>query len=533
MRSSLKAKALTMFTTRMFALAAVLVLSAIAVMAQATTGTLRGTVTDANGGIVTGATVTVKNQATGSVTTATTTAEGTFDAAFLQPGEYSVTVEAPGFKRAVSSGVAVKIGIVNPVAVVLEAGNVSETVTVTAGTDEVVQRDQAQISTTIEARRVQDLPSNGAGGGIDTLALLAPGVIANRAGGTNTNGTGLSVNGNRGRSNNFQIDGSDNNDLSVAGPALFVDFQDAVQEFQIITNNFSAQYGRNQGAIINIVTKGGTNTFHGTGFLFHQDNRNLNSLNNREKASGQLKPNRALSNVYGGTFGGPFPLPRFGEGGRSLISGKDRFFFFGAYQGVRNPSTTTGRYNNLSIMSSEFSRLQATFPGNGLIQTIVTYSPFAIPGTVPNTAIVGTGTQALINTNPGNSTAGTPCPRAIASGTTPPAGCSGYANLGNFLIGGPYDVINLGTATNPLLFQGAQSQRDYSTAYQENYYSARFDIKATERNDITLRYLNQKSANQNALSDSGNYNGFDGNIPAGSKNLGATWTSQISNTMVK
>src|SRR6185295_19652518 len=127
---------------------------------------------------------------------------------------------------------------------------------------------------------------------------------------------------NRGRSNNFQIDGMDNNDLSVAGPALFVDFQDAVQEFQVITNNFSAQYGRNQGAIVNIVSPHGTNSYHGTAFWFHQDNKNLNRLNNQEKASGQKEPNVSLFNVFGGTIGGAFPLPRFGEGGPSTMSGK-------------------------------------------------------------------------------------------------------------------------------------------------------------------------------------------------------------------
>lgn len=524
MRSSPTAKALTIFTTRMFALACVLVLSAIAVMAQATTGSLRGTVTDANGGVVSGATVTVKSQATGSSTTATTNADGTFEATFLQPGDYTVTVEAPNFKRSVSNGVAVKIGVVNPVAVVLEAGNLSETVTVTANTEEVV-RDQAQISTTIEARRIQELPSNGAGNGIDTLALLAPGVIANRAGGTNTNGTGLSVNGNRGRSNNFQIDGSDNNDLSVAGPALFVDFQDAVQEFQVITNSFSAQYGRNQGAIINIVTPHGTNTYHGTAFLFHRDNRNLNSLNNQERASGQLKPNRDLYNVYGGTFGGAIPLPRFGEGGPSLISGKDRFFVWGGYQGIREPAISTGSSSTLAVTAAELPRLVATFPGNNVISTIATYSPFAIPGAIPNTFVAGAGVQALINTN-----APSGCPKAIAQGTTPPAGCTGYANLGPFLIGGPYDVLNFGTATAPLLFQGSQFQRDQPVAYTENYYSLRFDIKASKRDDITVRYLQQKSAAQNSLQSPAS--GFNGDIPAGSKNEGVAWIHQINNTMV-
>jgi outer membrane receptor protein involved in Fe transport len=534
MRSSPRFNELTKLTARAFALASVLLLSVVAVMAQATTGTLRGTITDSNGGVVSGATVTVKNAATGSSTTATTNTEGTFDATFLQPGEYSVTVEAPNFKRAVSNGVVVKIGVVNPVAIVLEAGNVAETVTVTANTEEIV-RDQAQVSTTIEARKIQELPSNGAGAGIDTLALLAPGVIANRAGGTNTNGTGLSVNGNRGRSNNFQIDGSDNNDLSVAGPALFVDFQDAVQEFQVITNNFSAQYGRNQGAIINIVTPHGTNSYHGTAFLFHQDNRNLNSLNNQEKASGQLKPNRSLYNVYGGTFGGKFPLPRFGEGGPSLMSGKDRFFFWGGYQGIRNPSVSTGSSTSLSVFGTDLARLGATFPGNNLISTFVTYSPFAIPGAIPNTFVTGTGVPSalFLGTLPAGCST-----RAIPVGGTAPAACAGvpYTAFVNpstgapFIVGGPFDALNFGTATAPVLFQGAQYQRNQPTAFTENYYSARFDLKVSNKDDVTLRYLKQSSASQNALAAP--QSGFNGDIPAGSKNMGASWIRQINNTMV-
>jgi outer membrane receptor protein involved in Fe transport len=533
MRSSPRFNALTIFTTRMFALASILLLSVVAVMAQATTGTLRGTVTDTNGGVVSGATVTVKSASTGSVNTTTTNTEGTFDASFLQPGAYTVTVEAPNFKRSVSNGVMVKIGIVNPVSVVLEAGNVAETVTVTANTEEIV-RDQSQVSTTIEARRIQELPSNGAGNGIDTLALLAPGVIANRAGGTNTNGTGLSVNGNRGRSNNFQIDGTDNNDLSVAGPALFVDFQDSVQEFQVITNSFSAQYGRNQGAIINIVTPHGTNSYHGTGFWFHRDNRNLNSLNNQENASGQLKPNRDLYNVAGATFGGPVPLPHFGEGGKMIKSGKDKLFFWYGYQGIREPATTTNNTTSLAVIGSELPRLATTFPGNAVINTIVTYSPFAIPGASPNTFVAGTGVQALINTNAPNLVAG--CPRAIAQGAAQPKGsdgvtvCPAYANLGPFLIGGPYDVLNFGTATAPLLFQGAQYQRSQPTAYTENYNSLRFDWKASSKDDVTVRYLNQTSASQNALQTT--TSGFNGDIPAGSKNQGVSWIRQINNSVV-
>jgi len=525
MRNPEKAKALAVFSARTFALASILVLSVVAAMAQATTGTLRGTVTDSNGAAIAGANVTVKNEATGTSSTYTTSSEGTFDAPALQPGNYSVTVEATGFKRSIATSVNVKIGIVNPLAVVLEAGNVAETVTVTAGTDEIIQRDQAQISTTIDSRRVVDLPSNGAGAGLDTLALLAPGVIPNRAGGTNTNGTGLSVNGNRGRSNNFQIDGADNNDLSVAGPALFVDFPDSIQEFQVITNNFSAQYGRNQGAILNLVSKSGTNDFHGTAFWYHQDNKNLNSLNNIERRSGQTDPNPNLYNVFGGTVGGPLYLPKFGEGGRAVIPGKDRFFFFFGYQGIRNPNVTTGSNTTLAILNSEFPRLLSTFPGNSVISTIATYSPFAIPGATPNTFVPGTGVPALINTNPASG-----CPRAIAATATPPAGCTGYANLGPFLIGGPFDVVNLGTASAPQLFQAAQYQRTLPTAFTENYTTLRFDLKVTSKDNVTVRYLYQKSSNQNALA--GASSGFNGDIPASSKHFGGNWTRTISNSMV-
>jgi outer membrane receptor protein involved in Fe transport len=497
-------------------------------MAQATTGTLRGTVTDANGGAIAGANVTVKNEATGTVSPAIrTTGEGTFDAPALQPGAYTVTVEAPGFKRSVSTGIVVKIGIVNPFAVTLEAGNVNETVTVSSGSEEIVQRDQAQISTTVDTRRVQDLPSNGAASGLDTLALLAPGVINQRSTGANTNGTGLSVNGNRGRSNNFQIDGADNNDLSVTGPALFVDFQDQVQEYQVITNNFSAQYGRNQGAIVNIVTKGGTNDFHGTVFDFHQDAAFFNSLNNIEKRSGQAAPNRNLLNVFGGTIGGPVTIPRFGEGGKSWLSGKDRLFFFFGLQDVRNPSTTTGSSTSLAILSSEFPRLLSTFPNSASIAAYAANSPFAVTlrgAAVPNTFVSGTPGLASVNTNPASG-----CPRAILTSATPPSGCTGYVPT-TFLIGGPYDIVNLGTATAPQLFQAAQYQRTVPTPYRENYYNMRFDLKVTNRDNVTVRFLkqNQDSINQLSCCSSG----WNGDVPATSKHFGGEWTHTFGSRFV-
>ena len=503
-----------------------LVFSAVA-FGQATTGNLRGAVTDPNGQAISGATVKAKNTGTGIESVATTSDSGLYGISNLIPGNYTVSAESAGFSKKAVTDVNVTIGTTIDLPIQLAIGTPTETVTVTSTGEEILSRDQSQISTTIDSRRVQDLPSNGAGNGLDTLALLAPGVIANRAGGTNTNGAGLSVNGNRGRSNNFQIDGADNNDLSVGGPALFVDFQDSVQEYQIITNNFSAEYGRNQGAVINIVGKSGTNDFHGTMFWHHQDAAVLNSLNNIDRRSGVERNPNSLWNVYGGTIGGHFPLPRFGEGGPSLYSGKDRFFFFFGYQGIRNPASFTSRATNLGILNTEFARLQSTFPGNAVINTIANFSPWAIPGAELNSNVAGTGVPSKFNLTPP-----TGCPRALNLAAAVPAGCGTYTTFINpstgqpFLTGGPFDTINLGSAAVPRLFQAAQYQRTRPVGFNEDYYTLRLDLRVTEKDNITLRYLDQDSASQNAIGSIAS--GFTGDIPANSKHYHATWTRTFS-----
>ncbi len=257
MRNPPIAKSLALLGALAMSLTMIFVFSE-AVMAQATTGTLKGTITDPNGQIVSGATITVKNDATGTEASYVTGSEGSFTVPSLPPGKYTVTV-APtsGFTRKMVTGVDVRIGTDTDLKIDLEVGAPTETVTVTGNTEEIVQTN-SQISASFESRKVEELPSNAAGGGIDTLALLAPGVVPG-FGNVNQNGVTLSVNGNRARANNFTLDGTDNNDLTLGGPNFFISNQDSVQEFQLITNNYSAQYGRNQGAIVNIVTKCGTN----------------------------------------------------------------------------------------------------------------------------------------------------------------------------------------------------------------------------------------------------------------------------------
>lgn len=322
MRHLHRMKKLTWVLTLMFASMLILPLIAIPASAQATTGGLNGSVTDQTGAVIADADVTAKNNATGIVTKSRSNAEGIYSFSRLLPGAYTLTVEKEGFKKAEFQEVVVQVGQNTTIDTVLQAGARTETVTVTAAGEELIQKEQAQVSTTIEARKVQELPSNIAGGGIDTLALLAPGVVPG-FGNVNGNGITLSVNGQRARSNNFTIDGQDNNDLSIGGPAFFVDNQDMVGEFQIITNNFSAEYGRNQGAIVNIVTKAGTNNYHGTLTWFHRDQKFFDALTNIERRGGQKDPDPFLSNVFGGTFGGPINRKRqeSSRSGRAVQAG--------------------------------------------------------------------------------------------------------------------------------------------------------------------------------------------------------------------
>ncbi|HEY9233154.1 MAG TPA: carboxypeptidase regulatory-like domain-containing protein, partial [Blastocatellia bacterium] len=335
-------------------------------MAQATTGSLRGVVTDATGAIIPDADVTATDVATGVDTKTKSNSEGLYNFPRLQPGVYTLVVQKQGYKKQEFQQVTISIGQDTTIDAALQAGQLTETVTVTASGEELIQKEQVQVSTTFEARKVAELPSNIAGAGIDTLALLSPGVIPG-VGNVNGNGTTFSVNGNRARSNNFTIDGGDNNDLSLGGPNYFVDNQDIVAEFQVITNNFSAEYGRNQGAIVNIVTKSGTNAFHGTGFEYHRNRNFLDTLDNIERRGGRSGPPPRVYNVFGGTIGGPIK--------------KDKLFFFGSFQEIKDRISSLALGANPAIAPEDLPKLEALpgFSSNPALQALRNLSAFAVP----------------------------------------------------------------------------------------------------------------------------------------------------------
>jgi len=367
----LSARKLKLIATFALAVFTMLFVFSEPVMAQATTGTLKGSVVDPNGAAVAGASITIKNEATGVEQTGSATGEGNFTFPSLVPGKYTVSVSSPagGFSTKQVTGVDIRIGTDTDLKVELAVGAPSETVTVTGNTEEIVQSN-SQISASFETRKVEELPSNAAGGGIDTLALLAPGVVPG-FGNVNSNGVTLSVNGNRARSNNFTLDGTDNNDLSIGGPNFFISNQDSVQEFQVITNNYSAQFGRNQGAIVNIVTKSGTNEFHGSVFEFHRNSSALDAMTNQQRAdSGRDRRDKFISNVFGGTIGGPIV--------------KNKAFFFFDTQFIRQREQFAFGAGNPQVTREGLATLAANFPGNPAIaalvnQGVATLQPTARP----------------------------------------------------------------------------------------------------------------------------------------------------------
>ncbi len=297
------------------------------------TGTISGTVQDQSGAVIAGANVKAQNPATNFTRETTSATNGFYRFDQLPVGTYSITVEAAGFKRSVTQQVALSVNDALTLDVKLEVGQVSEVVTVSEAPS-AVNTETSVLGRTVDNRTLNDLPILSGAGGRNPLALapLQAGVMpAGQVG-------PFSVNGQRAQSNNFLLDGGDSNDLAINVPDAVQGFSpDALQEFRILTNTYSADYGRNSGAIVALITKSGTNEYHGNLFHFFR-NRVLNAtpfFNNAAPTFvGERKPQFNV-NEFGGTIGGPLHLPRFGEGGPAIISGKDRTFFFFSYLGFR------------------------------------------------------------------------------------------------------------------------------------------------------------------------------------------------------
>jgi len=356
----------------------ILFVLSLAVVAQAQTfrGTILGTVTDSSGLAVAGATVTVKNIETGLVRTSQTTADGSYTVTELPIGTYTVTISQSGFQTSVTSDVAVNVSGERRVDIALKPGQVSERVEVSGAELPQVETTTNELGGVLTSQTVQDIPVNGRD--YAKLIYLNPGVAGSPDQISDSPGSfgEFSMNGARGRSNNYLLDGTDMNDgyrndpaINEAGvfgtPATILPI-DAVAEVRVISN-FEPEYGRNAGAVVNIVTKSGTNTFHGTAAEYFRnsvlDARNyFNPVKNADGTSNPKAPFH--NNQYGGSMGGP------------II--KDKTFFYVDYEGQQEPvgvvtlaSVPTGTAADGSLSPSDAS--------NPVIAKLLALHPWPAP----------------------------------------------------------------------------------------------------------------------------------------------------------
>src|SRR5271154_6640838 len=293
-------------------LTALFVLNCHSVHAQTFRGTILGSVSDSSGASVPGATVTIKNLDTGLTRTVSTSDDGSYSAPELPIGNYSVTVEKAGFKEGVVTGVRVEVSTDRRADFTLQPGELAQKVEVTGEALPMVESTSNTLGGIIESNVVTNLPVNGRD--YQKLILLVPGAAAGPDAITDSPGSygTVSVNGARGRSNNYLLDGTDMNDGyrndpainegGVFGPPATILPIEAIAEVRV-ASNFEAEYGRSAGAAINIVTKSGTNNFHGTAFDFFR-NTDLNARNYFNTVdSGPQQPFHL--NQMGGALGGP------------------------------------------------------------------------------------------------------------------------------------------------------------------------------------------------------------------------------------
>src|SRR5215831_3186617 len=292
--------------------------------AQTTSGQISGTVVDPQAAVVPGAKVVLENEGTGSTRTATTGSNGTFVFPALTPGAYKIRVETSGFKSLQQAGIQLTANEQRSLgSLALEVGGVSETVTVAAEAVQV-QTASGESSALIASTQIQNLQSRGR----DPITLLRilPGVNGaadNDAAGGSFGTATPTVNGLRSTLNNVTIDGQNRMNTDVTGTDDALISMDAIQEVKVLTNGYQAEYGRNAGAAVNIVTKGGSREFHGTGYYFgRNDALNANSFFRNQVAATASKPPLYRYHTFGGTVGGPVYIPG------KFNTNRDKLFFF-------------------------------------------------------------------------------------------------------------------------------------------------------------------------------------------------------------
>jgi len=309
----------------LFTLAAIIALC-VTVCAQKDTGSIVGTINDPSGAVVSGAKVTVTDLDRGNTFETTSNASGEYVASPLRIGHYTVKVEHSGFKKAVSSTVTLDVQQRVAVNVKLELGSIAQTVEVTTVAP-LLETQTSELGQVVDNKRVVNLPLNGRN--FAQLALLTAGTAPSEPGARDEGGYGFSANGARSLQNNFLLDGIDNNsnlpDLLNETNYVIQPSVEALEEFKVQTNAYSAEFGRGNGAIINATIKSGTNQLHGSIYEFLR-NEKFDAKNFFDSAIQPIAPYK--QNQFGFTLGGPIVIPH-------LYDGRKRSFFFVDYEGLR------------------------------------------------------------------------------------------------------------------------------------------------------------------------------------------------------
>lgn len=430
--------------------------------AQGTTSRVTGTVTDASGAAVLGASVTLTNEGTQTSQNAVTSESGAYTFDLIQPGNYTVSVERQGFKKFVATGNVVNVNQPATVNVALEIGDVSATVTVEGAAEQVQTSSSGNVGSTIEQRTLESLPIVGTRGR-NPLDLLnfQPGVVS----GANTGG-GVHVNGSRDRAFNFTLDGVDINESSTGG-SNFTPLRpnpDSIQEFQIVTTNATAELGRSSGAQVTLVTRSGSNRFTGNIFEYYQTpDFNANEYANTilGLAKGQF-----VQHIFGGSAGGP------------II--KNKFFFFTNLQMLR-------AYETRLVTRTVYTQAARS----GLFRYVQGGRNFNASSATPS---VDTGGNALLPNC--SATITTNCINSYNIAANP-SGTGIDPRLQGIINSTPLpNDFSVGDGLNTAGFNFAAPQRE-----RQYDFVAKFDYKLADNNQLYVRYA---QGSQTTLGDAVN-----------------------------
>jgi hypothetical protein len=502
--------------------------------AQTTNGIFTGTVTDPQGASVANADVAITNLGTNATTMAKTNSEGLYRIPEVPVGTYKFTVSATGFKKAVKSGIYIGAGAIERVDFKLELGAQTDTVVVEAGAVQV-QTEDSRLSTTIGAAQISNLPLNGRN--VFDLITLVPGAV-DVTGVSSENGHNTVVNGLRPNFSGFLINGS--SDKGLSGGVVTTPNADIVQEFQELTLNMSAQYGNSAAAIVNVVTKSGTNSLHGSAYEFLRNNAldaNPFFLNQKN-----VKRQPLHFNQFGGTITGPI--------------WKDHLFFTASYQGERFNTvqqavvinTETPEWAN-AVVAALPNSVAAAIYGNKNFKPVNAGTPTTFTNTdIPGCTNVPATVSNYVNCGQSSSGAGSfgdyVCPTSFLY----PAGFGGIATKMQALFGvtaaeaaGCPGLVAGATATqlanrnlpfqnsNVVIF-GSQTQ---GNLFNGNEWSTRIDwVKGTNDRIFGEYYWQHATDGFGASNPSSGIHGFKNPTKTNTPNFQASWVHTFSPTVV-